>query len=50
VQIQTDNFDRAVIATLSGRAESGTAEDFKVTIERLLDAGHREIVVNLERV
>jgi len=50
MRIQTEIVDGVVIITLSGRAEPGTANELAATVHRLLDDGHREFVLSLERV
>jgi len=49
MQIQTDLVDGKVVITLSGRPEPGLDDDLKAAVDRLLDDGHREFVVNLNR-
>ena len=50
VEIKTEILDRVVTIKLSNAVKSGVRSELIGTIGRLLDEGHREFVVNLERV
>lgn len=50
MEIQSETLKRCLLVTVSGRIDSARAPDFEHTLLGLIEAGARNVVVNLQNV